>query len=269
MKDLTLPERILQAAHSLATKLVLAGLPPEFSEEDLAVVAHQLWPKEFGLIGYHDRFLDNNKVRTILVGKSGLVARGFFQKTGKVPGRKTRGKLKLIWQPESQPQAQAAEGMVSLTDGQKRFLLAILSSVALKKFETGRKPEMTFADACQFWGIAATHKGDEIGQRLAKTTDDLTEIQNLLAVGDAELPGGRIVGAGDIRVLGHVHAYLVDRFDRHLNILAVRSEANGESEAKGWPKGQPRPARPDCEHCGGKNGGHSPMCRRPKKVGVA
>lgn len=37
-----------------------------------------------------------------------------------------------------------------------------------------------------------------------------------------ELPGGLVVGRGDVTVCRHLHRYLMDRFASHLNLLRAR-----------------------------------------------
>ena len=89
----------------------------------------------------------------------------------------------------------------------------------MQKFEENRKGELTFADACRFWGITENMKGDALDARLSQVQNYLAELDRILADADAELSTGRILTAGDIRILTHVHRYMDDRFDRHLNLL--------------------------------------------------
>jgi hypothetical protein len=44
----------------------------------------------------------------------------------------------------------------------------------------------------------------------------------MLADVDAEASTGRVVTAGDIRVMTNIHRYMQDRFERHLNLLRKR-----------------------------------------------
>ncbi len=51
----------------------------------------------------------------------------------------------------------------------------------------------------------------------------LAELDRSLADADAELSTGRLLNAGDVRILTNVHHYMKDRFDRHLNLLRSRA----------------------------------------------
>ena len=93
----------------------------------------------------------------------------------------------------------------------------------MQKFEEHRKHELTFADACRFWGITENMKGEQLDERLEEMNQTLAEMDRIFADADAEMSGGRVVTAGDIRVLTNIHRYMEDRFDRHLNLLRSRA----------------------------------------------
>jgi hypothetical protein len=66
-------------------------------------------------------------------------------------------------------------------------------------------------------------KGEQLDAKLHQFEQTLTELDRLLAHGDAEVTGGRIISAGDLRVLKNIHSYMEDRFGRHLNLLRSRA----------------------------------------------
>ena len=66
-------------------------------------------------------------------------------------------------------------------------------------------------------------RGEQLDTKLTQFETQLTELDRQLANNDAELTGGRVVSAGDLRVLTNIHAYMEDRFGRHLNLLKSRS----------------------------------------------
>ena len=109
-----------------------------------------------------------------------------------------------------------------LTREHERFLKVLFDSSAVQKFEDNRKHELTFADACRFWGITENMKGEQLDRRLEEMDKTLAELDRVLADTDAEMTGGRVVSAGDIRVMTNIHRYMEDRFDRHLNLLRKR-----------------------------------------------
>ena len=104
-----------------------------------------------------------------------------------------------------------------------RFIKTLFDSSAVQKFEEHRKNELTFADATRFWGITENMKGEVLDQKIEEVNQTLAELDRVFAETDAEMSGGRIVTAGDIRVLTNIHRFMEDRFDRHLNLLRSRS----------------------------------------------
>ena len=95
---------------------------------------------------------------------------------------------------------------------------------AVRKMEEGRKQELTSADAWRFWDITQNLRGDAVDGHLGRVERFLQELERELAQSDVELSGGRIITAGDVRVLANVHRYMADRFARHLNLLRNRPE---------------------------------------------
>jgi hypothetical protein len=221
--EFTVPEKILLAADQLE-KL---GQSP-FSAEALIVAAWQQSPRTFGLKGYADQYPDSNKVLSSIMGEKGLARRGWLIKMGQklyALTREGRQVVRRLLQQEDEPAAAAAEpsAAVRISKEQEKFLLALLDSTAVQKFEENRKAELTFADACRFWSITENMKGDALDARLEQFHKYLEELDRILAQDDAELSNGRVVTAGDLRVVGNIHRYMEDRFGRHLNLLRTRS----------------------------------------------
>jgi hypothetical protein len=124
----------------------------------------------------------------------------------------------LLEEEEEQPGAN-----VKLGREMEKFVLSLLDSSSVQKFEENRKGELTFADACKYWGITENMKGDALDARMVQVQNYLAELDRTLADADAELSTGRLLQAGDVRILTHVHRYMEDRFDRHLNLLKSRA----------------------------------------------
>jgi hypothetical protein len=105
----------------------------------------------------------------------------------------------------------------------EKFVLGLLESGAVQKFDENRKADLTFADACRFWGVSENMKGEALDARIVQVQGCLAELDRTLADADAELGTGRLLIASDIRFLTNVHRYMEDRFDRHLNLLRTRA----------------------------------------------
>jgi hypothetical protein len=218
VEEFTVPEKILLAADSLDKQ----GQSP-FSAEALIVASWQKFPKTFGLKGYADQYPDSNKILSSIMGEKGLARRGWLVKMGQKMYALTREgrqvvRRVLLEEEETQPGAN-----IKLSREMEKFVIGMLESSAVQKYEENRKGELTFPDACRFWGITENMKRDAVDARVQLVQNYLAEMDRLLADVDAELSTGRIFTGGDVRILTHVHRYMEDRFDRHLNLLRTRS----------------------------------------------
>jgi hypothetical protein len=217
--ELTVPEKILLAADQLEKQ----GQSP-FSAESLIVAAWQQHPRTFGLKGYADQYPDSNKVLSSIMGEKGLARRGWLCKMGQklyALTRDGRQVVRRLLQQEDEPAPSAPAARLGRE--QEKFVVGLLDSTSVQKFEEGRKQELTFADACRFWSITENMKGESLDTRLVQFEESLDELDKLLAQGDAELSNGRALGGGDLRALRNIHRYMEDRFGRHLNLLRSRS----------------------------------------------
>ena len=215
--EFTVPEKILLAAESLDKQ----GQSP-FSAEALIVASWQKFPKTFGLKGYVELYPDSNKILSSIMGEKGLARRGWLVKMGQKLYAITREGRTVVRRVTLQEEEEAPAHLVKLSREQEKFLLNLLESSAVQKFEENRKADLTFADACRFWGITENTKGDALDTRMEYFHDTLTSMDRLFADADAELSNGRHIDAGDIRVVTNIHRYMEDRFDRHLNLLRSR-----------------------------------------------
>ncbi len=217
--DFTVPEKILVAADQLESQ----GHTP-FTAETLIVTVWQKFPNTFGLKGYAELYPDSNKVLSSLMGEKGLARRGWLVKTGQKMYALTREGRKVIrrvtMQEGDEPEAP---GLQRLPRELERIVVAMFDSSAVQKFEENRKADLTFADACRFWGITENMRGDQLDEKLSIMKKSLAELDKFFADADAELSSGRVLTAGDIRVLTNIHGHMADRFERHLNLLRSRT----------------------------------------------
>ncbi len=217
--DCTVPEKILLAAHQLEAE----GQSP-FSAEALIVASWQKFPKTFGLKGYTDQYPDSNKVLSSIMGVKGLANRGWLVKMGQKLYTISREGRQTVQRIQAGGEPDVIQGPVRFTREQEKFLQRLFETSALEKFNEGRKPELTFGDACRFWEIGEAMGAEAINGRLGKLRLQLTELERLLQGVDAELSNGRSVAADDLTHLLQVHQYLEERFSRHLNLLRTRAE---------------------------------------------
>jgi hypothetical protein len=217
--EFTVPEKILLAADQLEKQ----GQSP-FSAEALIVAAWQQFPRTFGLKGYADQYPDSNKVLSSIMGVKGLAHRGWLVKMGQklyVLTREGRAIIRRILQQEEEP--VPVSSAARLSRDQEKFLQTLFDTSAVQKFEENRKTELTFADACRFWSITENMKGEQLDAKLTHFESMLADLDKQISQSDAELTGGRVITAGDLRVLTNIHRYMEDRFGRHINLLRSRS----------------------------------------------
>jgi hypothetical protein len=224
--ECTVPEKILMAAHELEQQ----GQSP-FSAEALIVTAWQKFPRTFGLKGYGDQHPDSNKVLSCIMGNRGLARRGWLAKMGQKLYTLTREGRQVVQRlaeggghtPLTAPPPQPTS---RLSRDQEKSLLASLGSTAVHKFEEGLKNELTFGDACRFWGISENLHGSALDQKLTSQRQNLLEIERLIGQTSVELNNGRSVSREDVSLLTAVHEWLSDRFSRHLSLLRNRNGRN-------------------------------------------
>lgn len=221
LAEFTVPEKILLAA----THLEEAGQSP-FSAEALIVASWQKYPKSFGLKGFADQYPDSNKVLTSIMGEKGLARKGWLAKMGQKLYSLTREGRQVVrrLQQGEAPQPAPTIGPATLSRDQEKFLQLLFGCSAWHKFREGRKAELTFADACRFWGITESMQGDILDARIEQTRIELTGIEVRLGAGGAVMSDGRNVSSEEIGTLLDVHAFLEGRFTRHLNLLRSRGK---------------------------------------------
>jgi hypothetical protein len=216
--DCTVPEKILLAADQLERE----GQSP-FSAEALIVGSWLKFPKTFGLKGYTDQYPDSNKVLSSIMGVKGLANKGWLLKMGQKLyslSREGRQVVRNLLQ-DGEPEV-TAPAVQKLTREQEKFLLHLFGSTAVHKFEEGRKQDLTFADACRFWNITESVHGEALNSRLHQLRANLADIDRVVSKSSTELSNGRCVTLDDIALLSDIHAYLEERFSRHLTLLRNR-----------------------------------------------
>jgi hypothetical protein len=215
--ECTVPEKILLAAYFLEEQ----GQSP-FSAEALIVAAWQKFPKAFGLKGYADQYPDSNKVLSCIMGERGLARRGWLVKMGQKLYALTRDGRLVVQRLQQGEEVPPPRRHIKLSRDQEKTLLGLLGASATQKVVENRKEELTFADACRFWGISENVHGDVLDARLDRIRGGLTELAQTIGTGNAELSNGRLVSMDDLASLSQVHDYLNERFARHLTLLRNR-----------------------------------------------
>ena len=106
----------------------------------------------------------------------------------------------------------AERAAVKLSNDQEKAILGLLATTAVQKMEEGRKEEMTFADACRFWGLPETASGEAVDHALKRLPATLDAVENLLIGETIELSNGQSVSQEDLKSLAAVHKFLASDF---------------------------------------------------------
>jgi hypothetical protein len=219
--ECTVPEKILLAALELEDE----GQSP-FSAEALIVKVWQKYPKTFGLKGFADQHPDSNKVLSSIMGVKGLAGRGWLSKVGQKLYTLTREGRQLVRRLlHDDPTPLPVEEVAKISRDQEKLLNVLWASSAYEKYQEGRKGELTFADACGFWGISESVRGAAVNARLEQLRAEMSSMVRLLTTSDATLSNGRAIVLADLNRLSDIDQNLEERFSRHLNLL--RSRASG------------------------------------------
>ena len=216
--------------NTVAEKVVIAAFDLEeqgespFSAEALIVTAWGRYPDTFGLRYYESTHPDSNKVLASIMGRRGLTNRGWFVKVDQKKyelTREGRQVARRILKPGEACEEEPATR--ELTEDQDHLLQRLLGSSAADKVQQDPALPLTFADACRFWNITDSLQTEDLDNRLQQVETQLGEIDRVLGTAAARLRDGRTVLPDDVSFLGDLNSALVQRFNRHLNLLRHRT----------------------------------------------
>ncbi len=217
----TLSEMILLAAQRLEEQ----GQSP-FSAEDLIVMSWRQFPRAFGLKGFAEQYPDSNRVLSSIMGERGLARKGWLAKMGQKLYALSKDGRRVLKQmtddgieEEEEDETPAA---LRLPREAERLFVSLLDSSAMDKFNDNRTYELSFADACRFWGITDQLGADALDARMALVENTLRQAQHLATKGSIQA-GPREVTAADVELLCEAHDQLKERFGRHLTLLRARA----------------------------------------------
>ena len=222
VSELTVSQKIILAAHRLEEQ----GLTP-FTSEALTVASWKESPRTFGLKGFIDQYPDANRVLACIMGERGLVRRGWMVKLGpKLYSLSRQGKeeaRRVLAGDDSPLPKRRALAQIKVPKDLENQLKALLVSPAFSRYQQGMKREITFKDACKFWGLPENAQGDAVDQGLKKVPAALDQVEQLLIGETVELSDGQSVSQQQLRQLSTVHRFLTEQFTRHLAQMRERT----------------------------------------------
>ena len=224
-KDLGVQEKLLLSALTLTEQ----G-KGRFSAEDLVVSAWRRYPDAFGLSGYTNEsgsplYPNSNRIYAEIMGSKPLRKNGLLRKVGsKIYELTDAGKAKALSLSERK-QSPGAEKW-TLAREQVEFVRRLFDSKAATKVRTSKAEEVSFFDACGFWGISAGSNAKDLWSRFA-------EIESVLAAAAKSMGGKDAVrlthGTGefsirDVNLLEETHRLLQERFAAEVEHIKSRRD---------------------------------------------
>ncbi|MGH8542350.1 MAG: hypothetical protein ACREX3_01610 [Gammaproteobacteria bacterium] len=218
---------------SIVDKLLRSALDLErsgkksFSGEDLVIAAWRLDPSAFGLQGYQDEegrplYPNSHRVYAEIMGSKPIRKRGLLRKIGTKRYELTESGRELALLLENREDGSPLK-KAGLSEEVQDELRRILISRAFEKFGRGDSEEITFYDACSFWGISPRSSAIELDGRLANLQKVLRIFYELTTEGPVSLRhGGEPILRETLDRIGHLDDLLRSRFSAELSIIDKR-----------------------------------------------
>jgi len=222
-ETLSITEKLLLAAYELEK----SGRRP-FSAEDLVVSAWQKFPDAFGLAGYRNdagslAYPDSNRVFAEIMGSKPIRKRGFLKKVGtkmyQLTGAGSAHARNFL--TDRGQQVQKAGLPRDIEEELKR----LFTSKSVGKFKNNRFEDITFYDACSFWGISPRSSAIELEGRIAHLEKVIELAQK--AVNEKIVTfehGSQAFGDSDLDLLLRLHKELLRKFDEEIKVIQRRTD---------------------------------------------
>jgi hypothetical protein len=221
-KQLTVSEKLLLAGFHLET----LGHRP-FSAEDLVVSAWQAFPDVFGLAGYQgangsESYPDSNRVFAEIMGSKPIRKRGYLTKVGSKMYQLTPAGRDFALRLSGKSHGDNKK--ILLSRETKEDLKRLISSKAFEKVRNNRIDNLTFFDACTFWGISSRSSAIELQGKLA-SFEGIVDSARRVVTDTTSFEHGRLpFGSDDLEMLLKIHKILLDKFDEELRIISKRTD---------------------------------------------
>jgi hypothetical protein len=219
---------------SIVDKILISALEVEnsgkarFSAEDLVVSAWKNFPNAFGLQGHLDDegrpvYPNSNRVYAEIMGSKPLRKQGLLQKVGNKMYKLTetgRNRARLL---ADVPKHKIPDKW-SLAREKIEQVRRLHESKAARKVRSGNFNEISFFDACGFWGIRPRSSAKDLYSRFIHIENVLDEA--IKAFGSRNMASsihGRVpYTVDDIESLYHVHQILKEKFSEDIEFIKKR-----------------------------------------------
>lgn len=208
-------------------KLLLAAYAREqkrspFSAEELAVEAWRTFRDAFGFVADGESFPDSHRVAMEIMGSKPLSKLGYLERVGSKLYRLSTAGVHAAKRLQEGNSGEGAE-KAQLDRQDKERLRRLLESRALAKVLSGRENELTFHDACVFWGITPRSSARDLHTKYASVEELIRSAD--LAGGGKHITlehGTKGIGREEISALRSLNLDLRERFRTELEIIEQR-----------------------------------------------
>lgn len=220
---------------TISDKLLLAALDlvqegrAEFTAEDLVVSAWRKYPDAFGLSGHTDprgvpMYPDSNRVFAEIMGSKPVRKQGYLRKVGtKMYGLTEAGRSRAASLVGGDWDTATTKASLPRDIGVE--LRRLLGSKAAEKVSEGRRVELTFYDACTFWGITPRSSAIELEGRLENMAKVVARAYTPLEGSSAAFEhGGPAYTRADLDQLRSVDEALQEMFSAELGTIRKRTD---------------------------------------------
>lgn len=210
-------------------KLLLAAYAREqksspFSAEELAVEAWRSFPDAFGFVADAESFPDSHRVAMEIMGSKPLSKLGYLERVGSKLYRLSPAGIHAARRLQEGSNGEGAE-KAQLERKDKERLRRLLESRALAKVLSGRENDLTFHDACVFWGITPRSSARDLHTKYASVDEIIRAAE--LASGGKHITlehGTRGIGHEEVHALRLLNLDLRQRFRTELDIIERRTD---------------------------------------------
>jgi len=230
---------VKNGSYSVVEKLLISALELEdkgnrpFTAENLVVKAWQNFPDTFGLAGYLDEngiacYPDSNRVYSEIMGSKPIRKKGYLRKVGTKMYQLTEAGIdnaRLISRSFFGVTSDNTEiEKTGLGREIKHQLKKLFSSKAVEKYKEKRFDEITFYDACAFWGISPRSSAIQLEGGISNLRNVVESVLKDTRGKKFVLEhGGYPYSKKDLEGLFHIHDTLINKFEKQLYFIKKRT----------------------------------------------
>ena len=226
-RTLGITDKLLISAHELES----GGKAP-FSAEDLVVAAWKRYPYDFGLSGYLDErgrpsYPNSNRVYAEIMGSKPLRKQGLLRKVGTKMYRLTEaGRARAAAAAAANSSTDSGPQRLVIPREQTEFIRRLFESRAATKARSEKLDDVSFFEACGFWGISPQSGAKELSSRFAHLEAVITAART--ALGDRSVArmgqGAVLYSIDDLKALLSVHEALQAQFSSEIEMILQRTD---------------------------------------------